>query len=81
MALDAVAPSAAAGLMGFFEPASLFIQRWLPLFYIPSLVVLTLAVKDILAASGLKICFILVKIDHIGDGEGEVNRKQGIWVE
>ncbi|KAK1305028.1 hypothetical protein QJS10_CPB11g00094 [Acorus calamus] len=60
MALDAVAPPAAAGLMGFFEPATLFIQRWLPLFYVPSLVVLPLAVKDIPAASGLKICFILV---------------------
>lgn len=59
-ALDSVSPSAAVGLMEFFEPATLFIQRWLPLFYVPSLVVLPLAVRDVPAASGLKICFILV---------------------
>ncbi|KAI3899821.1 hypothetical protein MKW92_046986 [Papaver armeniacum] len=46
--------------LSFFAPANLFIQRWLPLFYVPSLVVLPLAVKDIPAASGLKICFIIV---------------------
>lgn len=57
--LDSTIPSAATGLMNFFEPAALFIQRWLPLFYVPSLVVLPLAVRDIPAASGLKICFIL----------------------
>jgi len=57
--LDSTVPAMAAGLMSFFEPALLFIQRWLPLFYVPSLVVLPLAVKDIPAASGLKICFIL----------------------
>ncbi|PKA66532.1 Plastidal glycolate/glycerate translocator 1, chloroplastic [Apostasia shenzhenica] len=60
MVLDSLAPSAAASLMSFFEPATLFIQRWLPLFYVPSLVVLPLAVRDIPAASGLKIFFILV---------------------
>ncbi|KAM0934093.1 putative CidB/LrgB family protein [Dioscorea sansibarensis] len=58
--LDVVVPAVAMGLMNFFEPATLFIQRWLPLFYVPSLVVLPLAVKDVPAASGLKILFILV---------------------
>ncbi|CAA0820431.1 Plastidal glycolate/glycerate translocator 1-chloroplastic [Striga hermonthica] len=58
--LDSTVPAAAAGLMNFFQPALLFIQRWLPLFYVPSLVVLPLAVKDIPAASGLKIVFIIV---------------------
>ncbi|XP_073111599.1 plastidal glycolate/glycerate translocator 1, chloroplastic-like isoform X2 [Elaeis guineensis] len=62
MFLDYVASSAAMGLTGFFEPATLFIQRWLPLFYVPALVVLPLAVRDIPAASGLKICFILVSV-------------------
>ena len=57
--LDAVVPSAAEGLMKFFEPAVLFIQRWLPLFYVPSLVVLPLAIKDIPAASGIKILGII----------------------
>ncbi|KAL6336044.1 hypothetical protein AAG906_003671 [Vitis piasezkii] len=58
--LDSTVPAAAKSLMNFFQPALLFIQRWLPLFYVPSLVVLPLAVKDIPAASGLKICFIIV---------------------
>ncbi|KAK9079951.1 hypothetical protein SSX86_001626 [Deinandra increscens subsp. villosa] len=58
--LDVTVPAVANGLIYFFEPALLFIQRWLPLFYVPSLVVLPLAVQDIPAASGLKICFILV---------------------
>ncbi|KAG5249075.1 plastidal glycolate/glycerate translocator [Salix suchowensis] len=56
--LDVTIPAAATSLMNFFEPALLFIQRWLPLFYVPSLVVLPLSVKDIPAASGVKICFI-----------------------
>ncbi|KAL7595758.1 plastidal glycolate/glycerate translocator 1, chloroplastic [Lactuca sativa] len=58
--LDVTIPAAAKGLENFFEPALLFIQRWLPLFYVPSLVVLPLAIQDIPAASGVKICFILV---------------------
>ncbi|XP_020206952.1 plastidal glycolate/glycerate translocator 1, chloroplastic [Cajanus cajan] len=58
--LDATVPAAATAVMGFFEPAFMFIQRWLPLFYVPSLVVLPLAVKDVPAASGLKIGLILV---------------------
>uniref|UniRef100_A0A5B7AIG2 Plastidal glycolate/glycerate translocator 1 n=1 Tax=Davidia involucrata TaxID=16924 RepID=A0A5B7AIG2_DAVIN len=58
--LDATVPAMATSLMKFFEPALMFIQRWLPLFYVPSLVVLPLAVKDIPAASGVKIGFILV---------------------
>ncbi|XP_057466634.1 plastidal glycolate/glycerate translocator 1, chloroplastic-like [Actinidia eriantha] len=60
MVLDSTVPDAATSLMNFFEPAIMFIQRWLPLFYVPSLVVLPLAVKDIPASSGVKICFILV---------------------
>ncbi|KAJ4784904.1 Antiholin-like protein LrgB [Rhynchospora pubera] len=59
MILDSVVPKAATSVMNFFEPATLFIQRYLPLFYVPSLVVLPLAVRDVPAASGLKICFII----------------------
>ncbi|XP_057416769.1 plastidal glycolate/glycerate translocator 1, chloroplastic isoform X2 [Lotus japonicus] len=58
--LDSTVPAAAKALMNFFEPALLFIQRWLPLFYVPSLVVLPLSVKDIPAASGIKISLIVV---------------------
>jgi hypothetical protein len=43
----------------FFSPANLFIQRWLPLFYVPSLVVAPLAVKGIPAVEGAKIGAIL----------------------
>lgn len=41
------------------SPATSFIQRWLPLFYVPSLVVVPLAVKGIPAAEGAKIGAIL----------------------
>ncbi|KAH0974605.1 hypothetical protein GBA52_016504 [Prunus armeniaca] len=58
--LDSTVPAVATSLMNFFEPALLFIQRWLPLFYVPSLVVLPLSVKSIPAASGIKICYIIV---------------------
>lgn len=61
MILDSTIPDAATSLMSFFEPALLFIQRWLPLFYVPSLVILPLSVRDIPAASGLKICYIICK--------------------
>ncbi|KAK8485922.1 hypothetical protein V6N11_034499 [Hibiscus sabdariffa] len=57
--LDTTIPAAATSLMSFFEPALMFIQRWLPLFYVPALVVLPLSVRDIPASSGLKICFII----------------------
>ncbi|CAI0418734.1 unnamed protein product [Linum tenue] len=57
--LDSIVPAAASAVVSFFEPALLFIQRWLPLFYVPSLVVLPLSVKDIPAASGAKICLIV----------------------
>jgi hypothetical protein len=49
---DTFVPALAKAFMDFFEPATLFIQRWLPLFYVPSLVVLPLAVIDIPAAFG-----------------------------
>lgn len=61
MILDSTIPAAAKSLEDFFQPALLFIQRWLPLFYVPSLVVLPLSVKDIPAASGIKISFIVGK--------------------
>lgn len=58
--LDVIRPASATALLNFFEPATTFIQRWLPLFYVPSLVVLPLAVKGIPASSGIKIGAILV---------------------
>ncbi|CAK9261328.1 unnamed protein product [Sphagnum jensenii] len=58
--VSVVNEGAAARVEAFFVPANLFIQRWLPLFYVPSLVVVPLAVKDIPAAAGVKISAILV---------------------
>ena len=47
--LDYVAPSTVEGIGGFFfEPMNLFIQRWLHLFYVPSMVIFPLAVRDML---------------------------------
>jgi len=61
--LDYAEPSAAVAFEKFFEPGIIFIQRWLPLFYVPYLVVLPLSLKDIPASSAIKICFI-VGIDY-----------------
>ncbi|KAK3157263.1 hypothetical protein QOZ80_2AG0118480 [Eleusine coracana subsp. coracana] len=58
LVFDTFVPVLAKAFMDFFEPATLFIQRWLPLFYVPSLVVLPLAVRDVPVASGLKIFLI-----------------------
>ncbi|KAH7444833.1 hypothetical protein KP509_02G093900 [Ceratopteris richardii] len=58
--LDVTKPEAASAVVNFFAPATVFIQRWLPLFYVPSLVVLPLAVKGIPTASAAKIGAILV---------------------
>lgn len=64
--LDLKFPVAATNLMDFFEPALLFIQRWLPLFYVPALVVLPISIQDIPAASGIKICFIIgIDVWHV----------------
>lgn len=57
--LSAVSTGAANKVEAFFSPAILFIQRWLPLFYVPSLVVVPLAVKGIPASEGVKIGAIL----------------------
>uniref|UniRef100_A0A0D9XMX7 LrgB-like protein n=1 Tax=Leersia perrieri TaxID=77586 RepID=A0A0D9XMX7_9ORYZ len=53
--LDAFAPALARGFIAFFDPATLFIHRWLPLFFVPSLVILPLSVRDVSPASAIKI--------------------------
>ncbi|XP_047164536.1 plastidal glycolate/glycerate translocator 1, chloroplastic-like, partial [Vigna umbellata] len=58
--LDYAVPSAAVAFEKFFEPGIVFIQRWLPLFYVPYLVVLPLSLKEIPASSAIKICLIVV---------------------
>eukprot|EP00850_Spirogloea_muscicola_P020516 SM000218S06612 [mRNA] locus=s218:140417:143566:- [translate_table: standard] len=59
-ALDATWPSAAEAVDGAFTPGIDFINRHLSLFYVPSLVVLPLAVQGIPGAAALKIVAILV---------------------
>jgi hypothetical protein len=56
---------AASKVEDFFSPAILFIQRWLPLFYVPSLVVVPIAVKGIAADVGAKIGAILRTDPHL----------------
>ena len=56
--LSSINANAASRVESFLAPAILFIQRWLPLFYAPSLVVVPLAVKGIPAAEGAKIAAI-----------------------
>jgi hypothetical protein len=52
---DTFVPPLAKAFMNFFEPATMFIKRWLPVFYVPTLVVFPLAITEIPAASALKI--------------------------
>jgi hypothetical protein len=47
LTLDRVSKDSAERLLGFFNPALNWVQRWLPLFYVPTLVVLPLAVRSI----------------------------------
>ena len=47
LTLDRVSKDTAERLLGFFNPALNWVQRWLPLFYVPTLVVLPLAVRNI----------------------------------
>ena len=46
-ALQLVAEERAESVASFFSPALDWIQRWLPLFYVPSLVVLPIALQGI----------------------------------
>ena len=47
VALDKFSKEGADKLQAFFNPALNWIQRWLPLFYVPTLVVLPQAVHGI----------------------------------
>ncbi|XP_057758994.1 plastidal glycolate/glycerate translocator 1, chloroplastic [Arachis stenosperma] len=60
MVLDYVNPFAALAFLNFFDPGVMFINRWLPLFYVPYLVVLPISVREIPASSAIKICCIIV---------------------
>ncbi len=47
LALQEASQKTADRLQAFFNPALNWIQRWLPLFYVPTLVVLPVAVQGI----------------------------------
>ncbi|CAM6126433.1 unnamed protein product [Calypogeia fissa] len=57
---NAVKSEVATMIISFFQPAITFIQRWLPLFYVPSLVVVPLAIQGIPTAAAAKIALIIV---------------------
>ena len=46
-ALTRASRDRADAVVAFFAPALDWIQRWLPLFYVPSLIMLPLALRDI----------------------------------
>ncbi|KAI3687188.1 hypothetical protein L1987_80881 [Smallanthus sonchifolius] len=58
--LEVTIPATANGLMNFFN-LHFCLFKELPLFYVPSLVILPLAIQEGPAASGVTICFILVE--------------------
>jgi len=58
--MDALAPKGAEAIVRFFKPATTFMARWLPLFFVPSLVVLPLAVRGIPPSHLLSILLIVV---------------------
>ena len=51
LVLQEVSKTTAERLQAFFNPALNWIQRWLPLFYVPTLVVLPVAVQGIQGAA------------------------------
>ena len=53
LALDRCSEDGADRLLTFFNPALNWIQRWLPLFYVPTLVVLPQALEGIAGESHL----------------------------
>lgn len=55
LALDRFSKEGADKVQAFFNPALNWIQRWLPLFYVPTLVVLPQAVHGIAGALLLKL--------------------------
>ncbi|PNH12349.1 hypothetical protein TSOC_000713 [Tetrabaena socialis] len=59
MLLLAVGDSAASAVIRFYSPALNWIAKWLPLFYVASLVTLPLALKGIANSELIKIMIIL----------------------
>ena len=47
LAINSMSEAASENILGFFDPALSWIQRWLPLFYVPTLVVLPLSIQGI----------------------------------
>lgn len=56
LAIEAVSPGGADKLTQMFDPALFWIQRWMPVFYVPSLVVLPLAIEEISGVSKTRHC-------------------------
>lgn len=54
--IEKVSPAKAEKLVRWFDPAILWIQRWLGAFYVPALAVLPLTIQGIEGASVHKAC-------------------------
>ncbi len=55
--IEKVSPAKAEKLVRWFDPAILWIQRWLGAFYVPALAVLPLTIQGIEGASVHKACY------------------------
>ena len=62
LAVSSVSQAAAENLYGFFDPALNWIQRWLPLFYVPTLVVLPLSIQGIAGKLVANVNFVSPQI-------------------
>ena len=60
LALEKTAPAVNNAIIDFFQPAVQWLTRWLPLFFVPSLVTLPLAVQSLSTAEVGKLLLILL---------------------
>lgn len=61
LVIDQASQPAARDVIAFFGPATEFLQRWLPLFYTPALVMLPQTLRGISVVDGAKIVLVLGK--------------------
>jgi hypothetical protein len=60
--LDQASQPAARDVIAFFGPASEFLQRWLPLFFTPAIVLLPRVLRNFSITEGIKMVLVLGEI-------------------
>ncbi|GAQ85530.1 LrgB-like protein [Klebsormidium nitens] len=60
LVIDQASQPFARDVIAFFGPATEFLQRWLPLFYTPAIVMLPQVLRSIPVVEGIKIVLVLV---------------------